>query len=85
MILLQESQHCYYQCGGRLPMIVAPFGSLALQLFPDLRIVTRISPGSATDKKMSHCLPRANVRSNRIPQLKKVLNKTDTPYFIIFI
>lgn len=32
-------------------MIVAPFGSLALQLFPDLRIVTRISPGSATEKK----------------------------------
>lgn len=66
-------------------MIVAPFGSLALQLFPDLRIVTRISPGSSTEKKMSHCLPRANVRSSRIPQLKKVLNKTDTPYFIVFI
>lgn len=32
-------------------MIAAVFGSFALQLSPELRIVTKISPGSDTLKK----------------------------------
>lgn len=59
-------------------MIAAPFGSLALQLSPDLRTVTKISPGSDTQKKMSPSLHGEGLRSNRTLQLKQVLNHTDT-------
>ncbi len=64
-------------------MIAAPFGSLALQLSPDLRIVTKITPGSETEK-LSPPLYGDGIRSNRMPQLKQVLKHTDAtdPDFI---
>lgn len=61
-------------------MISAPFGSLALQLFPDLRIVTKISPGSDTQEKVSPSLCGDNITSNKTPQLKQVLNHRDKTY-----
>lgn len=49
MTLLEEQ--CYYHCRGRTPTRETPLGSSALQLFLDLRIGTKIAPGSGTQTK----------------------------------
>lgn len=49
---------------------VPPFGSVALQLSADLRIVTKITHGSDAQENIYHLL-HMEIVINRIPQLKQ--------------
>lgn len=62
-------------------MIAAPFGSISLQLSSDLRIVTKISPGSDTQKKCHPLFPGDMTNtSDRTSQLRQVLCCTDAKH-----
>lgn len=53
--LCGQSSSATTAVGGHQPQKL-PFGSSGLQLFPDLRTVTEIAPGSGTQKKISPSL-----------------------------
>lgn len=53
--LCRQSSAVSAGVGGRQPQQL-PFGNSGLQLFPDLRRVTKIAPGSGTQKKISPSL-----------------------------